>query len=87
MMFPGALWLPVVLRSLIYMNQVTKPTSNQAGERKQMLFQPGSIEPSSLSLWLNSASIKAQPFVKKLLLFSLTLALGAASVLKTQSHS
>lgn len=51
--FPGALWLPVVFSNLIFMNQVTKPTSNQAGERKQMLFQAGGVEPSSLSLWLN----------------------------------
>ena len=30
-----------------------------------MLFPPGRIELSSLSLWLNSASFKAQPLVKK----------------------
>ena len=51
--FPRALWPPVVSSNLIFMNQVTKPTSYQAGERKQMLFQPGSVELSSLSLWLN----------------------------------
>ena len=52
-------------RKLICMNQVTKPTSRRAGERKQMLFPPGRIELGSLSLWLNSASLKAQPLVKK----------------------
>ena len=52
-------------RKLICMNQVTKPTSRRAGERKQMLFLPGRIELSSLSLWLNSASLKAQTLVKK----------------------
>ena len=66
------------------MNQVTEPTSRRAGGRKQMLFPPGRIELSSLSLWLNSASFKAQPLVKKKkeeerkIMTVLSLALGAA---------
>lgn len=73
-------------RKLICMNQVTKPTSRRAGERKQMLFLPGRIELSSLSLWLNSASLKAQTLVKKKkkkgrkIMTVLSLALGAALV-------
>lgn len=71
--FLGALWPPVVFRNLIFMNQVTKPTSNQAGERKQMLFQPGGVELSSLSLWLNPACIRTQHLVKIITVFSLWL--------------
>ena len=67
------------------MNQVTEPTSRRAGGRKQMLFPPGRIELSSLSLWLNSASFKAQPLFKKKkkerkIMTVLSLALGAALV-------
>lgn len=59
--------MTVVFSKLIFMNQVTKPTSNRAGERKQVLFQPGRIELSSFSL-LNpclrqgTAPYKKSPF-------------------------
>ena len=54
LLLPGASRPPPVCSKLICMNQVTKPTSRPAGERKQMLSPPGRIELSSLSLWLNS---------------------------------